>query len=381
MSKQGIGLYLHVPFCAGKCPYCDFYSLPAEVTVMERYAARLTEELAALPRRRGGLERERVKTVYFGGGTPNLLGAKRLAVLLAAVKSAYVVDAEAEVTAEVNPTLVDTAFFQTLKGAGFNRISMGLQSANEEELRLLGRKHSTVDVERAFAAARDAGFDNISLDLMLGLPGHSLEEHTFQGERLGRSIDFATGLEPEHISCYLLKIEEGTPFAQRQLSLPEDDEAAALYLYTVEELAKRGYAQYEISNFAKPGRESRHNLVYWRGEEYLGLGPAAHSFYRGKRFFYPRSLEAFLQGEVEEEDGSGGDFEEYAMLTLRLTAGLRRERCEERFGAAGGEAFDAMLLRAKKMPPGLLRTATDSFSFTPEGFLLSNTLLVELMAQ
>ncbi len=362
------GIYIHVPFCNGKCPYCDFYSLPAGEEQMERYTAAVERALQQWAQEHG---REPAETVYFGGGTPNLLGAGRLSRLLSAVERSFSIGKEAEITLEANPVSVDRAFFEEVRRAGFNRLSMGLQSADREELAFLGRKHSPEDVEKAVEAARGGGFGNLSLDLMLGLPGGA-------SEKLGSSIAFAAGLEPEHISSYILKIEPGTPFAMRKLMLPEEDDVADQYLFCVEELKKYGYGQYEISNFAKPGRESRHNLVYWHGEEYLGFGPGAHYFYGRKRFFYPRSLEDFLAGRPPCPDGEGGDMEEYAMLNLRLTEGLSRESCKNRFGAEGEKAFGALLRNAKKCPPQLLQADENRISFTPEGFLVFNALFLKL---
>lgn len=363
------GIYLHVPFCDGKCPYCDFYSLRGDAALMDRYVDAVRAALAGWAKEHG---RARVETVYFGGGTPNLLGAERLAALLGQVATSCDLPAAAEITLEANPTHVDEWFFRALKRAGFNRLSMGMQSADPGELRLLGRKHTAEDVERAVAAARAAGFENLSLDLMLGLPGGSQET-------LLRSIDFCTALGPEHLSTYLLKIEPGTPFAARKLALPEDDAAADQYLFCVKELEQRGYAQYEISNFAKPGRESRHNLVYWHCEAYLGFGPGAHSFYEGKRFYYPRDLNAFLQGCPPVQDGPGGSFPEYAMLQLRLTEGLQRETCKARFPDEGERGFLKMVQNAKRCPPQLVRADSEKISFTPEGFLVSNALLLTLL--
>lgn len=363
-----MGLYFHVPFCDGKCPYCDFYSLRAEEEQMDRYLRRMEELLS------DSGTGEPVGTVYFGGGTPNLLGADRLAALLNQASRAFSVQPGAEITAEANPTHVDRAFFEALAKAGFNRLSMGLQSANEEELRLLGRRHTPQDAAEAVEAARAAGFRNISLDLMLGLPGGS-------EDKLRRSIEFAAALDVEHISSYLLKVEEGTPFAAGGIQALEEDEAADQYLFCVEELEKHGYLQYEISNFAKPGRESRHNLVYWHGEEYLGFGPGAHSFYRGKRFYYPRSLAAFLKGEQPLPDGEGGGLEEFAMLNLRLTEGLRKSDCEKRFGAAGRAAFEKMEERAALCPAGLVKLDGKRIALTPEGFLVSNALLLRLLEE
>ena len=367
MSK--LGLYLHVPFCERKCPYCDFYSVKAEEELLDRYTLEMRKALFAWGQRAAGRP---VETVYFGGGTPSLLGAGRMGELLETAFRAFSFSPFPEITAEVNPTSVDAAFFRELRRAGCNRLSLGMQSANEEELRLLGRRHSPEDVAQAVADARHGGFENISLDLMLGLPGGS-------EERLANSIAFAAGLGVEHISAYLLKIEEHTPFATRKLPLPEEDEAADLYLFSVKELAARGFCQYEISNFSRSGQESRHNLIYWHGEEYLGLGPGAHSFFEGKRFYYPRDLKAFLQGEDFVEDGTGGSFFEYAMLNLRLTEGLTKPACEKKFGPEGGAEFERMLERAKNCPPGLIRAGRERLAFTPEGFLVSNALLLKLL--
>ncbi len=363
------GIYIHVPFCNKKCPYCDFYSLSGKNEWMDAYTEALKKTLSTHAEAHG---KERVETVYFGGGTPNLLGSKRLAALLGQVKSCFDLAPAAEVTLEANPTNLPPDFFRAVYAAGFNRLSMGMQSAHPDELCLLGRRHTPEDVKRAVQAARDADFSNISLDLMLGLPGGSRK-------KLLGSIEFAAALGPEHISSYILKIEPGTPFSYRELALPDDDETAGQYLFMVEELSKRGYGQYEISNFARPGRESRHNLVYWHGEEYLGFGPGAHSFYGGKRFFYPRDLDAFLRGEPPCPDGEGGDFSEYAMLNLRLSEGLSREKCTARFGEEGSRGFEKLFQNAKKCPPYLLRADRYNISFTVEGFLVSNALLLRLL--
>lgn len=363
------GIYIHVPFCDGKCPYCDFYSRRGTENDRNSFVEAVKTAIDRWEKTHG---RERAETVYFGGGTPNLLGAERLAALLSQVARSFDLAAAAEVTLEANPTHVDEGFFRAVKEAGFNRLSMGMQSVNENELELLGRKHTPKDVEAAVQAARAAGFENLSLDLMLGLPGGTKE-------KLLQSIEFAAGLEPEHISSYLLKIEPGTPFSARHLVLPEDDCAADQYLFCVEELEKRGYEQYEISNFARPGRESRHNLVYWHGEEYLGFGPAAHSFYHGKRFYYPRDFEGFLAGNAPCPDGEGGSFSEYAMLNLRLKEGLHLAQCRERFGSEGEKSFAQMVQNAKSCPPHLIRADSEQISFTTEGFLVSNALLLRIL--
>jgi len=313
-----------------------------------------------------------MQTIYFGGGTPNLLGAGRLTELLESAQKTFALSPDAEVTTEANPTHVNKDFFAHLRLAGFNRLSMGLQSADGDELRMLGRTHTSEGTAEEVKAAQTAGFSNISLDIMLGLPGGSCE-------KLGRSIAFAAGLGVQHISAYILKIEPGTPFASAEVSLPDEDAVADQYLFCVEELARRGFAQYEISNFARPGFESRHNLTYWRGREYLGIGPGAHSFWGGRRFYYPRDLQGFLQGCTPVPDGSGGSFEEFAMLNLRLNRGLVRQDCVERFGPAGGESFARVRKNMQGCPPALVRGDEESIHFTPEGFLVSNALLVRLL--
>lgn len=365
---MGLGLYIHVPFCRGKCPYCDFYSLMPDEETAGRYVKRTLDLMAAY----GADCPHEVDTVYLGGGTPSLIGAERLAALLEGAARHFRLAPTAEITCEANPTGLDPAFFRDLRAAGANRLSMGMQSANTNELKLLGRRHSPEDVARAVDRARAAGFGNVSLDLMLALPGST-------PEALERSIAFAAGLAPEHISAYILKIEPGTPFASRGLTLPDGDAAADQYLYTVKRLAGLGYAQYEISNFSRPGFESRHNLCYWRCDEYLGLGPAAHSFYNGRRFHWERDLSGYLGGDSPRDDGPGGSMGEFAMLNLRLARGLIESECVSRFGERGGELFARISRRAAGCPDNLVSAGPGRVRFTPEGFLVSNALLGRLL--
>ncbi len=365
---MGMGLYIHVPFCRGKCPYCDFYSVSPDEGTVDRYVSRTLELMA----RCSGNCAQEVGTVYFGGGTPSVIGAGRLGELLEGVNRHFRLSPGAEVSCEVNPTGVSGEFFSQLYSAGFNRLSMGMQSANTDELSLLGRRHGPDEVRRAVEAARAAGFSNISLDLMLALPGSTRES-------LERSISFAAELSPEHISAYILKVEPGTPFASRRLVLPDDDETAGQYLFAVERLSELGYLQYEISNFSKPGFESRHNLCYWRCDEYLGLGPAAHSFYEGRRFYWGRDLEGYLRGDGPVDDGPGGAPGEFAMLNLRLSRGLIENECVRRFGEGGRELFSKIRGRVLGCPGSLVEVRPDRVRFTPEGFLVSNALLSRLL--
>jgi oxygen-independent coproporphyrinogen-3 oxidase len=313
----------------------------------------------------------RADTLYFGGGTPSLLGAARLNHILAAARRSFGLSDD-EITAEVNPSADPGDFFMELRAGGFNRVSVGLQSADDGELRLLGRGHTAAQAARTVEAAQKAGFGNLSLDLMLAVQGQTEES-------LARSAAFCGELGAKHVSAYLLQIEPGTVYARdrERLDLPGEEKAASLYLLAVSELEKLGYRQYEISNFARPGYESRHNLKYWHCEEYLGIGPSAHSFADGKRFHYGRSLRDFLRGEPPVQDGEGGDFEEYAMLRLRLTEGLTDEACLARFGHPVPERMKAAARRYET--GGLTVCAENGFRFTPEGFLLSDALTAEIL--
>ncbi len=359
-----IGLYIHIPFCKGKCPYCDFYSVTPHGSFIEDYTAEVCRRLSA--------ETRIFDTVYFGGGTPSLLGAENICRILGSVNAAD----GCEMTLECNPSDTggrDSNFdFKAVADAGIDRISMGLQSSSDSERRFLGRRAGADDAERAVERANAAGIDNISLDLMLGLAGQSTES-------VGRSIEFCRRLGAKHLSAYLLKLEQGTPlYTQRnELHLPDEDETAELYLFTVSEAAKNGFLQYEISNFSLPGYESRHNLKYWRCEEYLGVGAAAHSFVGGKRFYNERSIADFLEGKPPVNDGDGGDEEEFVMLALRLTEGLSGERFAERYGHMLPREFDkkAAFFASK----GLMTVGGERYSLTPQGFLLSNSIIFELI--
>ena len=368
-----LSVYIHIPFCKSKCPYCDFYSAcPKDVNILEQYTQALCERIEFYGEKY--VHRE-VGTVYFGGGTPSVLGAERLCRILASVKSAFSVYPDAEITVECNPADVDRAFFETLKEGGVNRISMGMQSANADELHLLGRRHTAEDVKRAMQSAREAGIDNVSVDLMLALPDSDCE-------KLESSIDFCAELGADHVSAYILKIEPGTPFWNMADSfcLPDEDGTADQYLFMVKKLAEYGYSQYEISNFTKPGKESRHNLQYWRCKEYLGIGPAAHSFVNGERFFFPRDLKSFMDEAEPQKDGTGGSFSEFAMLALRLSEGLQKTVCAQRF-KNGESLFEVVFDKANELPKPLITVDNEKIALTAEGFLVSNAILAEILPE
>ncbi|MCI8624557.1 MAG: radical SAM family heme chaperone HemW [Provencibacterium sp.] len=363
------GLYLHVPFCRQKCGYCDFYSLAASEETRDAYTARLCEMLGCLP-----FGRQHFSTVYFGGGTPSLLSARQIGRILDTVRRFHTVSGE-EITLECNPGTVSLPFFQEIAAAGVNRISLGLQSADAGQLRFLGRRHSLADVRQAAEWARAAGISSLSLDVMLALPGQT-------GDQLRETLRFCYASEADHISAYLLKIEPGTPFARQDVAAlcPDADQAADLYLAAVHDLAAHGYRQYEISNFCLPGKESRHNLGYWLGKPYLGVGPAAHSLMEGKRFFFERSLEAFLQAErpwsLLHPDGEGGGLEEFFMLRLRLAEGLDLLEVNRRYKIRPAALLKSAALLEKAQ---LLAVRGSRLALTPEGFLVSNAVIARLL--
>ncbi len=366
---KSFGIYIHVPFCESKCPYCDFYSRPPKGSgknkeeYIKEYTAGVKNRLVSYAKKYGSRP---VDSVYFGGGTPSVLGAQALAEILSAIKENFHVATDAEITAEANPCSVDEEFFLTLRKSGFNRLSMGLQSANGDELKLLGRRHTAEEAAEKVRLAQKCGFDNISLDLMIALPNQT-------EEKLKNSIEFCAALGVRHISSYILKIEENTVFGKKGVEALDDDKTAELYLFMVNELEKHGYAQYEISNFAKKGFEARHNTRYWRDEEYLGIGPAAHSFMDGERFYFSRSLESFLRGEEPISDGTGGDIEEKIMLKLRLCEGLTKEDLSEYQN--GEEVFLRVKKAALMLPKNLIHTEESKVSLTAEGFLVSNSVI------
>ena len=311
-------------------------------------------------------------TVYFGGGTPSVFGGERIAKILNSVKENFFIDPDAEITVECNPSSVDEKLAEALAASGVNRVSMGMQSAVESERKALGRLSGKEQVEKSIETFQSVGITNISLDLMLGIPGQT-------STSLDESLRFAVGSGAKHISAYILKLEEGTPLFEMRdsLDLPDEDLTADLYLQTVKTLGEAGFTQYEVSNFAVPGFESRHNLKYWRDEEYLGIGPSAHSFLGGKRFFYPPDLSFFLEGKDPLPDGEGGSEEEYVMLALRLSEGLSDERFFRRFSSRLPEK---LFERAKELEKhGLLSVKDKTISLTPDGFLLSNSVIGELI--
>ena len=343
---DNIGLYIHIPFCASKCPYCDFYSFRADEEKKQSYVDALLREIGAQKQQFAC----KANSLYIGGGTPSVLSEIQLSQIIEKAKQEFLTN-DAEITVECNPHGLKKEFFKALSAVGVNRISLGLQSANDGERKKLGRRADREEIANVIADIKAAGIENISLDVMLGIPDSTQES-------LKDTLDFCISQNVTHISCYILKLEEGTYFYENsdKLNLPDEDSVCDMYLFMCDYLEKYGFLQYEISNFAKSGYESRHNLKYWNCEEYLGIGAAAHSFIDGKRFCYNRNADKFINGAKPVFDGEGGDFSEYAMLRLRLCEGVKEKDVKARYGTAIPEE---MRKKAQK--------------FAAEGYLVSDS--------
>lgn len=350
MSNRG--LYIHVPFCVRKCPYCDFYSTAGRDDIRAGYAAAVKRNLLEYP--------EQFGTVYFGGGTPNLI-AEHMPAILQAVSAAP----GAEISAECNPASASPETLRIMRRAGVNRISVGVQSLQDGELKKLGRLHNAAQAEELIIQARQAGFDSISADVMLGVPGQTADSLTDTLERLFR-------LPIQHISAYMLTLEPSTPFGKSPpADMADEDAMADLYALCQRLCEAHGFHQYEISNFARDGFQCRHNLKYWRDEEYLGIGPAAHSFYGGKRFAVPRDIEAFITAQrqpTEITDEQPGDHDERVMMGLRLAEGIPEE------------LYKPLEKGLRLIPQEYYRLENGRLSLTGKGFPVYNYIVSLLLA-
>ena len=345
MFKEQAGLYFHIPFCKNKCPYCDFYSTKYDENSGIKYVDQTVE---IIKQYQGSFD-----TVYFGGGTPSILLPEQLKRLLDAARQYYHIADDAEITVECNPSLDLSERMKAYADMGVNRVSIGMQSAVEKERFALGRSAGRKQVENAIRSARLAGITNISLDLMLGVPNQTVDT-------LDESLKFIIDSGVPHLSAYMLKIEEGTRFfdIRDKLSLPNEDEVCELYLKTVDIMNSHGIMQYEISNFAVKGAQSKHNTKYWTLCDYLGIGKSAHSFWHGKRFYYDKNYNKI-------SDGTGGDSEERIMLGLRLNKGIDKSIINKDI---------SMYISA-----GLMCEKGDNIALTPQGMLLSNTIISSLI--
>lgn len=378
-NEKNIGLYLHIPFCKSKCLYCDFYSLSGREDY-ERYTDALIMHMEDYSAALRGCT---VDSIYIGGGTPTAMPTSMICTLIDGIFDNFNVSDNAEITIECNPATVGIKELKKIRSAGVNRLSIGIQSACDSELRSLGRIHNFSDAEECFYAARKAGFDNINVDIMYGIPGQTPES-------LSDTLGKVCGLDPEHISFYGLKIEEGTPFYDMSgsLELPDEDTESAMYFDSIALLSGHGYDQYEISNFAKEGFACRHNIKYWSCGEYLGLGPGAHSYLGGCRFSFKKDIDRYISSMEHPEHDYGiidekyniRDFErigEYVMLRLRTVYGVDAEEFKRRFD----RDFDIMYgdKLYKYIEGGFAKKSGNRYFLTPRGMYVSNYILSDLL--
>lgn len=384
-APQKLGVYIHVPFCAQKCKYCDFYSKPCtkkgELQSFTDAVCKHIDEYFC------NSAKQTIDTIYFGGGTPSLLKPAQIKKILSAIKKNNIIEDDAEITLECNPESADYKFLKSVRKIGVNRVSFGVQSACDSELLTLGRIHSFDDAKRAVEDAKRAKIANISLDLMYGLPSQTMQ--TWQ-----QSVEQIIALAPQHISAYALKLEENTPLYQDIIvsknksigEIPNDDVQADMYFWLVDRLLEAGFAQYEISNFAQEGFKSRHNSRYWDLSPYLGFGPAAHSFYGNRRFSFAADTQKYINSansstcveflESDEEFIDAPRHGEYIMLRLRTSEGVDVQKFQNMF-KLNFEPYAKIL--NKYTSNGFCKFECGRWFLTKEGFFVSNTIIADVL--
>lgn len=360
-----LGIYIHVPFCKSKCPYCNFYSVAPGCT--EEYISSVCSEV----RKWGKKTNKIVDTIYLGGGTPSLINSEYICKIIDCIKQEFKV-LNPEITMELNPADYSCVDFEKLSFYGLNRVSVGAQSLNDNELKNLGRRHNVQDVLKTCAEIKKAKIENISMDLMLGSSLQTLAT-------IDDFFDFCVENNIPHISTYLLKIEKNTKFYSLlpQLNLPDDDQSADIYEYVCKSLKENGYIHYEISNFAKSGFESKHNLKYWDLRDYLGIGPSAHSLLNGIRFYYPNDLKEFIKSPKNISEGVFEAQKEYIMLKMRLADGINFDEYKKIFGSQiPRKVIDVAKIYSNS---GLVKCDVNKISLTDKGMLLSNAIISEMI--
>ncbi len=375
------GIYIHIPFCISKCIYCDFCSAPADDETKEHYVDALCREIAvAGERAEADGDKRKISTIFFGGGTPSILHSALLIKIMNAVRGAFCVADDAEITVECNPGTLSKSKLATYKDIGVNRLSIGLQSPNNRELKNLGRIHTYEQFEESYIEARLAGFDNINVDIMSAIPNQTVAGYE---DNLRKVI----ALKTEHISAYSLIVEEGTPLynmVERTHGriLPSEDEDREMYAMTKVMLAEAGYSRYEISNYAKPGRECRHNISYWERDDYLGFGVAAASLLGKRRFTNTLNVASYIANPIDNHSEEqlltlNDEMEEYMFLGLRMMKGVDTER----FGELFGKSFDELYgeITARQIEQGLMVRDGNRVRLTDIGIDISNTVMAEYM--
>lgn len=374
MATDKLGLYVHIPYCVRKCNYCDFCSFPnSDGDVPEEYLDRLIDEIYSYKAQ----SRYRLSTIYFGGGTPSLLSPGQMGRIMQTVNDVFDISSSAEVTMEANPGTLDEEKASEYRKLGFNRISIGLQSIHDIEMKKLGRIHNFDEFLTSYNILRTAGFNNINVDLMYGIPHQTLDSFS-------KTLDTVVRLSPDHISCYGLIVEAGTPFYDERdtLPVPSSDTECDMYYMAAKKLYESGYSHYEISNYSKPGFESKHNMLYWNTDEYIGVGLSAHSYFKGKRSCNTSDIGVYLRQSgichIEEVVPDNEDKRyEYAMLNLRLKEGFSLSEYQNLFGISFTEGKGDILSRFSDL--GLIDVEDDRIRLTEKGFYVSNAILVEIL--
>ena len=385
VPKKPLGLYVHIPFCVRKCQYCDFLSAPYDDRTKERYVQALCKEIKDYQE---FTKEYYLETIYFGGGTPSVLNVEWLEQILNTIKQSFIVDMEkAEVTVEVNPATVTREKLEVYRTLGVNRLSIGVQSSNEQELQLLGRLHTFEQAKECVQWAREAGFTNLSVDVMSALPNQTLEDYK-------ETIEKLIALQPEHISSYSLIVEEKTPFyelygegKEKENELPDEETDRAMYAYTKERLQEAGFERYEISNYAKKGFESRHNSSYWTGQEYIGVGLGASSLFTNARYHNETDLTTYMEDMEADQDVrreierlvEAEQMEEFMILGLRRMCGVSRTAFQNRFGKPMEIVYGSALQKLKKQ--GLITIENDIVALTELGIDVSNQVFVEFVPE
>lgn len=365
------GLYIHIPFCIKKCKYCDFISFPGCEEYFDKYLQELEKEMLKY-------EGEKIDTIFIGGGTPTILKPEAISKISKDIFDIFDVEKNAEFTIEANPKTLSEEKLETMLNAGINRLSIGVQSFNDNELISIGRMHNSFEGEQAVISAKKAGFTNINIDIMFSLPEQNLKSFK-------NTLEKAVSLNTEHISCYSLILEEGTKlfeeYEEGKILLPDDETDRENYAHACEFLKKSGYSQYEISNFSKKGHESRHNLKYWNCDEYIGLGVSAHSYYNSSRFFNTSSLEKYLLGEymegIPEKISREEKIKEFMIMGLRKSEGIKKSEFFKRFGILVNSIYKDEIDKFKKA--GFLTETEDNIFLTRDGINVSNSILCEFV--
>ena len=373
-ENSPVEIYIHIPFCIRKCDYCDFLSGPSRPKEQADYVQALLREIQAVEEGEG----RSVSSIFIGGGTPSVLDERLLGDILKEIRNKFKMEEDAEITIEVNPGTANIGKLQAYREMGINRLSIGLQSPQDRELKILGRIHNYEQFLETYQEARTVGFDNINIDLMSAIP-----DQTYEG--WAKNLRTAAELEPEHISAYSLIVEEGTPFAARKLNLPDEDTEYNMYEATAQILKEYGFEQYEISNYARKGRECRHNVGYWTRQDYLGFGLGASSLYGKERFANTADMKKYLENsrnpeKIREKEPSltrEDEMAEFMFLGLRMTKGISKADFQKCFGCTIESVYGEVLEKYESM--GLLLEQDGRIFLSREGIHVSNSIMAEFL--